>query len=324
MAAYVKKEHMVWRNDIERDDPDMLRSPFISREEVKAFVAVSVVVGGVYLGVLYVNFREAHRLSDNERRIIGMFANQVGVALQIARLLEEEQRARSNLEMLGIWNQIGGAFAHRLANIVGPVPVAVRQVRRELNKLGIESATIEEWLTQIEMATTYLRQMTERLRKVKDFRQVPEFVDINAMLSEVIRQSKLYNQDGNIKLDEQYDDLLPPVLIQKTQIQEVLMNIVNNAVDVMTSGGSLTATTRHVQQADGDIIEVTISDTGSGMTKEKQERIFELFYGEKEGGMGFGLWWSRAFLRYIKGDVQVLSERGRGSTFIVTIPLPNQ
>jgi len=313
MAAYVKREGLVIRNDIETEDPDMLKSPFIKRENVKAFVGVAIRVEDVDLGILYVNFRTPHLFTTDEVHTIKLFANQAGVVLQIARLLEREQSTRTTLEMLDLWNQIGSAFAHRLANIAGPTPVAVRQIRRELGRLQVQSPAIEQWLNRIEADITRLAEMASRLHKLREFQGAPEPTDINQVLSSVMRHVVI----PPVRLVEQYDPNLPLTTIPKLQVTEVFENIVRNAVEAMPTGGVLTVTS---ELSGKRWIEVNIGDTGPGMDQAKQVKIFDLFYSEK-GGLGFGLWWSRTFMRHIGGDIFVQSEPGKGSTFTITIPL---
>jgi signal transduction histidine kinase len=315
MAAYVKREGSVIRNDIAAEDPDMLiKSPFIKRENVKAFVGVAIGVEDTHLGVLYVNFRTPHQFTTDERHMIRLFANQAGVALQIARLLEREQSTRTTLEMLDLWNQVGHFFAHRLANIAGPTPVAVRRIRRELDRLKVQSPVIDHWLNRIETDITQLAEMASRLRKLRELQGAPEPTDVNQVLSSVMQHTIM----PSIRLVEQYAPNLPLTSIPRLQVSEVFENIVKNAVEAMPTGGVLTVTT---ELSGRRWIEVNITDTGPGMDQAKKEKIFDLFYSEKEGGLGFGLWWSRTFMRHIGGDIFVESEPGKGSTFTTTVPL---
>lgn len=317
MAAYVKREGLVIRNNIATEDPDMLRRPFIKRERIKAFVGVAIGVEDVHLGVLYVDFRTPHLFTTDELHTIRLFANQAGVALQVARLLEREQSARAALEMLDLWNQIGGVFAHRLANIAGPTPVAVRQIRRELDRLQVQSPVIDQWLNRIEADITRLAEMASRLRKLRELQSALEPTDINQVLSSVTRRVVM----PPVHLVEQYTRNLPLTSIPRLQVTEVFENIVKNALEAMEAmpiGGVLTVIT---ELSGKRWIEVNIVDTGPGMDRAKQEKIFDLFYSEKEGGLGFGLWWSRTFMRHIGGDIFVQSEPGKGSTFTITVPL---
>ncbi len=314
MTAYVKREGLVIRNDIVTEDPDMLKSPFIKREGIKAFVGVAIGVEDMHFGVLYVNFRMPHLFTTDELYTIQLFANQAGVALQLARLLEREQSSHAALEMLGLWNQIGGAFAHRLANIAGPTPVGVRQIRRELERLEIQSPVIDQWLNRIETDITRLAEMASRLHKLRELQGTLEPTDINQVLSSVVQHTVM----PPVHLVEQYARNLPLTSIPRLQIAEVFENIVTNAMEAMPTGGVLTVATG---LSGNRWIEVNIADTGSGMDRTKREKIFNLFYSEKEGGLGFGLWWSRTFMRHIGGNIFVQSEPGEGSTFTITVPL---
>jgi GAF domain-containing protein len=314
MAAYVRRQGVVIRNDLEAEDPEMLESAFIKREGVRAFMGVAIEVEDSLLGVLYVNFRTVHGFRADEQSTIRLFANQVGILLQFARLLEREQSARAALEMLGIWEQIGGVFAHRLANIAGPTPVALRRIRRELDRLQVQSLVVDEWLGLIDSNLTRLAEMARKLRMVKELGGEPEVVDVNQLLAQVARRSV----QAPVELLESYalDGLV--TCMPALQLAEVFENIMCNAVEAMPHGGTLTVTT---ELSGRRWIEVRIGDTGPGMDDEKRRRIFDLFYSEKEGGLGFGLWWSRTFMRHIGGDIFVESEPCMGCTFTVTVPL---
>jgi signal transduction histidine kinase len=277
-------------------------------------MGVAVRIEDMHLGVLYVNFRTPHLFTDDEVHIIRLFANQAAVVLQIARLLEREQNARANLEMLELLNKIGSALAHRVIGIAGTTPVEVRQIHRHLAKLQVQSSAIDQSLHRIEGDMTRLMEMASSLRKLPELQGAPEPTDINVILASVAQSAvKL-----PIRLEEFYTTNLPLTNVPKPQITEVFENIIKNAVEHMPNGGKLTIV---AQLSSGRWIEVNISDTGPGMDQAKQEKIFDLFYSEKRGGLGFGLWWSRTFMKRIGGDIFVKSMVGKGSTFTVAIPV---
>ena len=158
--------------------------------------------------------------------------------------------------------------------------------------------------------------MATSLKKLPDLMGSPEPVNVNELLSQIIKSNNyLYS---SIQVHEKYSTTLPIVNVPKTQIKEVFENILRNAVEHLQDNGNLKIET--FKSENGREIEVHISDTGPGMDQIKQEKIFELFYSEKKHGLGFGLWWSRTFMRKIGGDILVRSEIGKGSTFQVVIP----
>jgi CheY-like chemotaxis protein len=102
------------------------------------------------------------------------------------------------------------------------------------------------------------------------------------------------------------------------ELREVLVNMVFNAVDAMADGGTLTLSTRE----EGDHVLLTVEDTGMGMTEEVRSRIFDPFFTTKgKAGMGLGLSVSYGIVRRHEGTVEVASEVGRGSTFLLKFPL---
>ena len=101
-------------------------------------------------------------------------------------------------------------------------------------------------------------------------------------------------------------------------IQQVLANLVANAGDAMAGGGRLSVTTR----ADGDVVEVVVEDTGSGISERDLPHIFEAFYTTKPGvtGIGLGLFVSEGIIRGHRGRIDVESTPGEGSRFVVRLP----
>jgi two-component system NtrC family sensor kinase len=111
---------------------------------------------------------------------------------------------------------------------------------------------------------------------------------------------------------------LPPVTATP-QLDEVFCNLMKNALDAMAdAGGFLSVRSR---RRDERTIVVTVKDTGPGIPLRIREKIFRLGTTTKPGGMGYGLWWSRTFLRRLGGDIAVESEEGRGCVLTVTLPI---
>ncbi|PWU10455.1 MAG: PAS domain-containing sensor histidine kinase [Verrucomicrobia bacterium] len=110
---------------------------------------------------------------------------------------------------------------------------------------------------------------------------------------------------------------LPAAPLDATQIQQVLVNLIKNAVQAMTKGGSLTLQTG--EGADG--VWVSVSDTGGGIPQERINRIFEPFYTTKEKGSGLGLMIVQRIVRAHGGRIELESQVGRGTTFRIWLPL---
>ena len=147
-----------------------------------------------------------------------------------------------------------------------------------------------------------------------------EEIEINNLLREVVAflaKEATYNQ---ISIYFDLDDTVQEIFSDRSQLQQVFLNIVNNAVDAIGKNGQILLSSSKV---DEDTIEVEITDTGQGMSAEVQRRIFDPFFTTKETGKGTGLGLSISYgiLKKLGGTIKVQSEIGTGTTFVITLPV---
>ncbi|MBW2635090.1 MAG: HAMP domain-containing histidine kinase, partial [Deltaproteobacteria bacterium] len=144
-------------------------------------------------------------------------------------------------------------------------------------------------------------------------------LSINALLEEIVYLSSQRAKYGNTEVRTQLEKNLPSVFASETEIQQVFMNLINNAIDAMEkTGGIITLTSKRV----GDDILVTVADNGPGIADANLSRIFDPFYTTKPVGKGTGLGLSICYgiIKKIGGDIKVSSIKGQGSTFEIQIP----
>jgi len=151
-----------------------------------------------------------------------------------------------------------------------------------------------------------------------------ESVDINDLLEKTINLFENQPMFHNIDIIKNYQPDLPLTYADPAQIQQVFVNIIMNAVEAMNSNGSLTLTTQSAK-IDG-YIEISFSDTGSGIPQDQIERIFEPFYTTKGVGHGTGLGLSISYgiIQGHDGTIKVASTVGKGSTFEVILPIARE
>ena len=145
-------------------------------------------------------------------------------------------------------------------------------------------------------------------------------IDLNTLLDKTIALVENQSMFHNISIVKDYKTDLPPVTVDPSQLQQVFMNIVINAVDAMEGWGTLTLRTK-VDEVSGTV-DVSFQDTGCGMAKETLDRIFEPFYTTKDvgRGTGLGLSISLGLVQRNGGEIRVYSQPGEGSRFIVALP----
>jgi two-component system NtrC family sensor kinase len=185
----------------------------------------------------------------------------------------------------------------------------------------LEREELEDRLAAIHEAVFRARDIT---RKLLTFVRKTEVRltrhDLNALVEDVIggmleREMRV----ANIKVIRNYAQQLPEVLADRGQLEQVLVNLVTNAIDAMPRGGTLTLST----EAAPDGVRVHVSDTGVGIAPEQLERIFMPFHTTKEvgKGTGLGLSVSGSIIQSYGGKLLVQSEVGVGSTFTLVIPV---
>ena len=119
----------------------------------------------------------------------------------------------------------------------------------------------------------------------------------------------------------QLADVLPPVLADATEIEQVLLNLVINARQAMEHGGAITLSTRQVhREAKTPWVELSVSDTGAGMDETTRQRIFEPFFTTKGEGTGLGLATVYGIVTQRGGEIDVSSQLGVGTTFTLRFP----
>src|SRR5690606_23195347 len=125
-------------------------------------------------------------------------------------------------------------------------------------------------------------------------------------------------ESQGIEVQMRLDPELPTVVAHPDAIQQVLANLLDNAIDAMPGGGSLQLRTR----ADPDAVEVEVEDTGAGIPEADLPHIFEAFYTTKPEvrGIGLGLFVSEGIIRGHRGRLTVESDLGRGSRFTIQLP----
>ena len=148
--------------------------------------------------------------------------------------------------------------------------------------------------------------------------------DLNLIVTEVLGLVEHTLLASGIRLERDLAALLPPVRGNRSELRQVLLNLVTNAIDAMPKGGALRVETSLEEIEGGSRLRIVVKDTGGGIRPEDLERIFLPFYTTKpEGkGTGLGLSVSQGLARSHGGEILAESAPGLGSRFTVRLPVP--
>jgi len=279
---------------------------------------------GVARGAVEVAYTERMPQMDEgpflkeERSLINEIARQVGFYVEHweteveAVTLQEQLRHADRLATVG---QLAAGVAHELneplgavlgfAELIGKSPDLPEQVARDVDRIFKAALHAREIIRKLMIFT---RQMPSRKSACDLNQAVRDSLDFLAS-----RCAK-----EGIDLIRDLESPLPPIVADAAQLQQVLVNLVVNAIQAMPGGGTLTVRTR---PAPGGV-SLFVSDTGTGMSPDVQKQLFMPFFTTKDVGHGTGL--GLAVVHGIVvahgGTVEVTSDVGRGSTFEIRIP----
>ncbi len=240
--------------------------------------------------------------------------------LQLACLKEAEHR-----DKLASIGRLAAGVGHEINNPLAIINQKVGLVEDllELTSDFEHKDTVKKSLGVVNQSVDRCKAITHRLLGFARRTEVmDESLDLNGVIREVIEfldNSIVYSR---IKLDLQLGENLPPVVSDRVQLQQIFLNILNNAIDAIGKDGVISIIT-HIIAGD---VRVVIQDNGPGIEPDVLPHIFEPFYTTKETGKGTGLGLSITYglIKKLGGDITVRSHIGQGTAFTITIPLQSQ
>ncbi|MDB4913531.1 MAG: multi-sensor hybrid histidine kinase, partial [Gemmatimonadetes bacterium] len=253
----------------------------------------------------------------------------LGIAMDMTErmLLEEQLRHAQKLEAIG---QLAGGIAHDFNNVL-TVILGFSELR--LMEMSADDPGRTDIL-EIKKAGSRAAGLTRHLLAFsrKQILQ-PEVLDLNVLIDGIAPMMRLLIAE-HVDLGMSLTAERAYIKVDRTQVEQILVNLAVNAADAMPRGGKLTVESRtvtldkhyqhrHLPISPGDYVMLTVSDTGTGMTDEVSRQIFEPFFTTKDVGKGTGLGLATVYgiVKQSDGDISVSSVVDRGTTFTIYLPL---
>jgi signal transduction histidine kinase len=253
-------------------------------------------------------------LSNSEEEGEGI----VGV-IEILRDITHEihvQKAQMQQEKLMSIGRLSAGIAHEINNPLTTIMTSAMMLQEELEPDN-------DMYTELEVISSEAQRCRKIVKSLLDFARQTQPMKKRQKLNPIIEESmyltKKQAEFNEITVSTDLAKDLPEIYVDKEQIQQMLINLTLNAIEATEPGGSITYSSEYDPASDKAHIHVT--DTGSGIAPEDQDKIFDPFFTTRESGTGLGLSITHSIVEQHGGNIEMRSKPGKGTCFTITLPV---
>ncbi len=248
---------------------------------------------------------------------------QVFQAIEVRRDITERRVLEANLchsERLASLGLLASGISHEINNPLASIVTCADGLQKRIGKTPGSNGDMAEYLTLITKEAMRAKGITERLlilsRKSDSLTYI---VSVNRALQETVQLVRFQAQNRDIQIHEEYAPDLPEITADEPGLRQVFLNLLINAMQATKAGGRIVV--RTARQPDS--VRIVVEDTGCGIVPADLPRLFEPFFSKRPAGQGtgLGLFISNTLIRQMGGSIQVDSLVGKGSSFVVELPV---
>lgn len=284
------------------------------------------------LGVIHVDSTERLiSFSRDDLELLTAIGYQAGFAIENSMLFAEWTRAHLELkeqqnqlieaEKLSALGKIAGGVAHEVVNPMTVIMGFTAMVSRRLEQGSLSSESRQECVRRLKSVEDEAKRVLQIVESISQFYRRKKsdrlLTDVNQEIEGALRIAE-YGRDSSVRVVRELGGNLPRVMADRSQLQTVFLNLINNALDAMDKGGTLTITS----SLEEGKIKIRFADTGCGIERDIMGKIFAPLFTTKEEGKGTGLGLSitHDIVENHGGAIDVESEPGKGAVFTVFFP----
>ncbi|WGD50328.1 AAA family ATPase [Bradyrhizobium sp. CB1650] len=305
-------------------EKQFLADEYIRRHQARSILCLPLLKETKLVGVLYLeNNLAPHVFTPDRIVILKLLASQAAISLENVRLYDDLQEVRMELahaNRVATMGQLSASIAHEINQ---PLGAAVTYADAALRWLGANPPNLEEAreaLGLILESGVRAAEVVSRIRALaKKAPPQKASLKINEVILEVIALTSREMEKNGISAHTQLAESLPLIQGDRVQLQQVLLNLLINAIEAM-SGMSEGPRELLIGTARSDVgVVVSVRDSGPGLMPESVERMFESFYTTKPGGLGMGLSICRSIIEAHGGRLWASADEPRGAVFQFTL-----
>ena len=236
--------------------------------------------------------------------------------LGIERELRSTREALLQAEKLAAMGRLTSQIAHELNNPIYGIMNTLELLKSEVPPESKRRRILDLSLSETVRLSEMLRSMLS-FSKPEEEKKIP--TKINEIIEGILLVMEKQMREANIRVTTVFSKDIPEIMASTNQIRQVMLNMIKNGKESMPSGGILNIRT---MRSEGNVI-IIIRDTGVGIPEEIRDKIFDAFFTTKQKvkGVGLGLSVCYGIIKDHGGDIKVESEIGKGTHFIITLPV---
>ncbi len=262
----------------------------------------------------------SYKSRDEFGSLVEDFNTMMGRLNDLYTTLEEKVKERTRqliqAEKFASVGQLATGLIHEIRNPLSGIKLSMQLIEKEVGK------TYHKDIEAISMEVQRIERLLDRLLSFAKPHTPNLFpVSLNEIVEKTITLTRTKAKHAGVEIETSLEDPLPPVMADPDLMHQVFLNLVLNAINAMPEGGRLTIVTR----GSDSHVEAAFSDTGVGIPEEYLDRIFDPFFTTRgaSGGSGLGLSISYRIVQDHKGEMDVRSAEGKGTTFTVRLKAVN-
>ena len=240
--------------------------------------------------------------------------------LVVLQDLSEQQAIEDQTEILAqraLLGEVTAILAHEVRNPINNISTGVQLVASRLGKDHPQHEALQKLRNECDRLNTLLSDVLFFARPL-ELKMEP--LDLADLLHKLVQRWSPRFRQSNIQCLTKFSADLPPARADPRTLEQVLLNLITNALQAMPEGGTISLSLDQLTTSQGTMVELKIADTGSGIPTHMIERIFDPFFTTKKDGTGLGLAISRRILSAHKGTISVESYTGAGTIFTIRVP----
>ncbi len=250
-------------------------------------------------------------LADGEGKRMGAMV--VFQDITEIKALEEKLRHADRLAALGT---LSAGLAHEIKNPLSAIKTFIQLLPKKLESPSF----MEKFNITVPREIDRINQLVEDLLELTRKRMRPVVtLDVNRLILQVIDLHGEEMEKKHIFFEDQLDRTIPPIHGDSERLYRSFSNLVINAIQAMPNSGSLTISSEY--EPSSSMVKITFRDTGIGMDEETSKNLFNPFFTTKEKGVGLGMALTHKVIEDHRGTIEVMSEKGEGTTFVLGLPV---